>query len=367
MRSRRIWQRITSLLLTFVLIFTAAAVQPEAPAQAATATIVSQHGRLSVKGANLVDSHGQKFQLRGVSTHGINWDVGYPYVNKAAFKTLRDDWGVNAIRLAMYTSEYNGYCSGGDKAALRNKIYEGVRYATELGMYVIIDWHILSDGNPMSQLSEAKNFFNIMSKRYKDRRNIIYEICNEPNGCDWSTIKSYATQVIKTIRANDKNAVIVVGTPTWSQLGSDGTSNEVADNPITGYKNIMYSLHFYANEWSHNEYLPAKLSYARKKGIAVMVTEFGMSAASGGGGISKAYTGKWLTRLDNANVSYFCWSLSNKNESCSLLSSGTSKTSGWTTADLSDAGKYIRTKYRARRNAVENKAKISGSMVAFGN
>ena len=79
----------------------------------------------------------------------------------------------------------------------------------------------------------------------------------------------------------------------------------------------MYSLHFYANEWSHNRYLPAKLAYARKKGIAVIVTEFGMSAASGDGGISKTYTGKWLTRLNKANVSYFCWSLSNKNESAS--------------------------------------------------
>ena len=144
---------------------------------------------------------------------------------------------------------------------------------------------------------------------------------------------------------------IVVGTPTWSQLGSDGTGNEVADSPIKGYKNIMYSLHFYANEWSHNQYLPSKLSYARQKNLPVMVTEFGMSAASGGGGISKSSTGKWLRRLNKSNISYFCWSLSNKNESCSLLSSRTRKTSGWKTSDLSAAGKYIRSKYRARRRS----------------
>ncbi|MFR5027413.1 MAG: cellulase family glycosylhydrolase [Coprococcus sp.] len=46
------------------------------------------------------------------------------------------------MRLAMHTSEYNGYCSGGNQAQLRNQIYKGVKYATELGMYVIIDWHI---------------------------------------------------------------------------------------------------------------------------------------------------------------------------------------------------------------------------------
>lgn len=319
-------------------------------------TSVSAHGRLSVKNCDMVDSKGKKFQLRGISTHGINWDVGYPYVNKAAFKTLRDDWGVNAIRLAMYTSEYNGYCSGGNKKQLQNLIDKGVKYATDLGMYVIIDWHILSDGNPNTHLKEAKSFFNTMSKKYKKQKNVIYEICNEPNGCDWKVIKSYATQVIKTIRKNDKNSIIIVGTPTWSQLGSDGTHNEVANSPIKGYKNIMYSLHFYANEWSHNKYLPAKLNYARKKKIAVIVTEFGMSAASGNGGISTSETGKWLSRLDKANVSYFCWSLSNKNESCSLLSSNTKKTSKWSTKDLSKAGKYIRSKYRARKKALGKQA-----------
>lgn len=40
--------------------------------------------------------------------------------------------------LAMYTEEYNGYCSGGNQAELRKLINNGVKYATELGMYVII-------------------------------------------------------------------------------------------------------------------------------------------------------------------------------------------------------------------------------------
>lgn len=126
-------------------------------------------------------------------------------------------------------------------------------------------------------MQRQEDSLQLWQKKYKKQKNIIYEICNEPNGCDWKTVKRYASQVIKVIRKYDKKAIIVVGTPTWSQLGSDGTHNEVADNPIKGYKNIMYSLHFYANEWSHNRYLPAKLAYARKKGIAVIVTEFGMS------------------------------------------------------------------------------------------
>lgn len=98
--------------------------------------------------------------------------------------------------------------------------------------------------------------------------------------------------------------------------------------------------------------MPSKLDESRKKGLAVIVSEFGMSAASGNGGISTGSTGKWLKRLNKKNVSYFCWSLSNKKESCSLLASKTRKTGNWKTKDLSMAGKYIQSKYRARKKAL---------------
>lgn len=348
-------KRFQALLMVFTMMLVLFNTVPVTTAEAAS-TPVSKHGKLSVEGTNLVDSKGQPFQLRGISTHGINWDVGKPYVNKKAFKTLRDEWGVNAIRLAMYTEEYNGYCSGGSKSQLKKLINKGVSYATDLGMYAIIDWHILSDGDPNEHYSDAKKFFTAMAKKYKNYKNVIYEICNEPNGCSWKEIKSYAKKIIKAIRKYDKDAVIIVGTPTWSQLGSDGTSNEVADNPITGYDNIMYSLHFYASESSHNEYLPDKVEYAMEKGLPVIVSEFGLSEASGDGSINKTAANKWFQLLDKYNISYFCWSLSNKDESASLLKAGTKKTSGWKNSNLTAAGKYIKKKYLARKKKLGKKA-----------
>ena len=62
-----------------------------------------------------------------------------------------------------------------------------------------------------------------------------------------------------------------------------------------------------------------------------------MSDASGNGQISTINTGKWLKRLDQTNVSYFCWS------------PGSSKTGNWKKKDLSEAGRYLRKKYRAKR------------------
>ena len=300
----------------------------------AASTPVKKNGRLSVKGTRLVNSQGKTVVLKGVSTHGINW---FPqYVNKAAFKTLRDNWGVNCIRLAMYTEEYNGYCSGGNQAELRKLINNGMKYATELGMYVIIDWHILSDGNPVKNKKQAISFFKYMAKKYKNQNNIFYEICNEPNGgTSWNTIKSYASSVIKTIRKYDKKNIILVGTPTWSQ-----DVDVAADSPIKGYSNIMYTFHFYAA--THGDSYRQKVQAAIQKGLPVFVSEFGISESSGNGRIDKNEANKWMQFLKKNKISYVCWSLCNKNESCSLLKSSCSRTGNFKKSDLSQAGLWYK-------------------------
>ena len=300
----------------------------------AASTPVKKNGRLSVKGTRLVNSQGRAVVLKGVSTHGINW---FPqYVNKAAFKTLRDSWGVNCIRLAMYTEEYNGYCSGGNQAELRKLINNGVKYATELGMYVIIDWHILSDGNPVKNKKQAMSFFKYMAKKYKNQNNIFYEICNEPNGgTSWNRIKSYASPVIKTIRKYDKKNIILVGTPTWSQ-----DVDVAADSPIKGYSNIMYTFHFYAA--THGDSYRQKVQTAIQKGLPVFVSEFGISESSGNGRIDKNEANKWMQFLKKNKISYVCWSLCNKNESCSLLKSSCSRTGNFKKSDLSQAGLWYK-------------------------
>ena len=75
---------------------------------------------LHVSGTCLADENENPVQLYGMSTHGLSW---FPqYVTYETFQTLRDDWGTNCVRLAMYSGEYNGYCTGGDKEALKNLV-----------------------------------------------------------------------------------------------------------------------------------------------------------------------------------------------------------------------------------------------------
>ena len=291
-------------------------------------TPLEEHGALSVNGTNIIDENGEKFQLKGVSTHGLQW---YPqYVNKETFEYMRDNWKINAVRLAMYSDPNVGYNTN-----LHKIVENGVEYATDAGLYVIIDWHILSDGNPNTNKVAAINFFKEMAEKYKENNNVIYEICNEPNGdVQWERdIKPYAQDVIKEIREIDEDAIIVVGTPTWSQ-----DVDVVAKSPINGYENIMYTLHFYAA--THKDYLRQKLNTALNAGLPIFVTEFGICDASGNGAEDIEEANKWIDYLNSNNISWMCWNLSNKNESSSILKN-TEKLSNWTKEELSEEGKWL--------------------------
>ncbi|MDE6024583.1 MAG: cellulase family glycosylhydrolase [Lachnospiraceae bacterium] len=308
--------------------------QESKPAKAETGTPFDNHGKLSVKGTDIVDKNGKKYQLKGVSTHGIAW---FPdYVNKDAFKTFRDDWGVNLVRLAMYTDENSGYCTDGDKTYLKGLVDKGVQSATELGMYVIVDWHILHDLNPQVYKDEAKKFFEEMSSKYKDYENVIYEICNEPNGgTSWEDVKSYAEEIIPIIRANSPDAIIIVGTPNWSQ-----DVDVAANNPVKGYDNIMYAIHFYAA--THTDGIRNKVTTALSAGLPVFVSEFSICDASGNGAIDYNQASLWFDLIEKHNLSYAAWNVSNKDETSSLIKASCSKTSGWSENDLSETGVWLR-------------------------
>ncbi len=298
---------------------------------------VKKWGALQVKGTNLCTAAGTKVQLKGVSTFGIIWDEGRYNINLDAFKTLKS-WGTNVIRLAVYTEEYGGYCNNSDsveRKTLDDTIANAVGYATKLGMYVIIDWHILQDGNPNTHIKEAKQFFADYSNKYANYKNVIYEICNEPNGVGWSDVKSYADTIIPIIRENDSDAIILVGTPTWSQ-----DVDQVASNPVKNKKNVMYVVHFYAS--THKEWLRDKVTNALSAGTPVFVSEFSICDASGGGSIDYSSAAAWKKLINSKNISYVGWSLSNKAETSAIIKNSCSKHSGWTNSELSDTGVYLK-------------------------
>ncbi len=233
----------------------------------------------------------------------------------------------------MYTNEYGGYCAGGDREKLKQLVRDGVEEATNLGMYVIVDWHILSDCNPMTYKEEAKAFFTEMSAEFRSYDNVIYEICNEPQNSPWdSVIKPYAEEVIPCIRANDSDAIILVGTNTWSQDIDEVVGNQLDD------ANTMYVVHFYAG--THKDELRNRVKSALDAGIPVFVSECSISDASGNGSLDYESGQAWVDLLNSYQVSFVTWSLSNKEESSALLRPDCTSLSGWSDEELSDAGKW---------------------------
>ncbi|MBR4906921.1 MAG: glycoside hydrolase family 5 protein [Clostridia bacterium] len=292
----------------------------------------SSCGRLQVIDGKLCGKDGKPVMLRGVSFNGLI--TSESFLNDPLFEELSDA-GVNLLRLPVYTYGVGiiGYCTKGDKERHKQDIAAGVELTKNHDMYVIIDWHILSDGDPNTYLDEAKVFFAEMAETYGDCSNVLYEICNEPNGVDWQTVKRYAEQVIPVIREKDPDSVILVGNPDWSK-----DLKSVAADPLS-FDNILYSLHFYSA--THGQEYRDLTEQVSKSGLPVFVTEFGITAASGGHPRDKESADAWIDLLEREGISYCMWALSKAPEACSMIRSTVPKSSGFAQDDYTETGLWL--------------------------
>lgn len=316
-----------------------------------TDRIVDNNGQLSIDGTNIVNASGEPIQLTGMSTYGLN-AIG-SFLNADTVQTLVQDWGCDVIRLAMYTEgNSDGYIQDPDKYF--EKACEDIDLCIDNGVYVIIDWHILYDGDPNQYKTEAIDFFSRISAIYGNTPNIIYEICNEPNGqhfddesqaVDWeSSIRPYAVDLVSTIRENDPDNIIIVGTANWSQDVDLASLDPIDDD------NLMYTVHFYAG--SHGQEYRDKVQTAIDNGCAVFCTEWGTTSDTGAGELDLEESDAWLDFFDENNISWCNWSIggsatesSNALRFISNILTVEEKYQGhWPDEFLSDSGYYVRSR-----------------------
>ncbi len=290
---------------------------------------IKANGRLKVIGTKLCNEKGEPVQLKGMSTHGISW---FPrYTNAAALQTLKD-YGANVIRLAVYSEQNDSYTYA--KEENLNYLYNAVENALSINMYAIVDWHVLQEETPLTYKAQAKEFFQEVSSHYGNEPGIIYEICNEPNGATtWDEIVSYANEIIPVIRQNAPDAIIIVGTPDFSFDVQD-----VLNNPLN-YSNIMYTFHNYVDvTYTSTE----DMNWMQKKlqlDIPIFVTEWGITDNGTNSALYEDRAMKFVDFMEQNNISWCMWSISNKDEIYSMLKTSCNKYSGWTEADLTFSGK----------------------------
>ncbi|MFG1659652.1 cellulase family glycosylhydrolase [Micromonospora chersina] len=303
-------------------------------------TPVAINGQLRVCGVNLCNRYGRPIQLRGMSSHGLQWFANC--YNDASMDALAQDWQADLFRISMYVQE-QGYET--NPTGFTNQVNSLVDKAEARGLYALIDFHTLTPGDPMYNLDRAKTFFAAVSARNAAKNNVIYEITNEPNGVSWSTIRNYAEQVIPVIRANDPDAVVIVGTRGWSSLGvsEGGNSDEIVNNPVRA-DNIMYTFHFYAA--SHRDSYRNEVQRAASR-LPLFVTEFGTVTYTGDGAVDTASSTAWLDLLDRLKISYANWTYSDASEGSAAFRPGTCAGGTYAgTSVLTESGNFMRNRIR---------------------
>ena len=295
---------------------------PEEPTTRA-ANFVSRHGRLKVMGTQLLDQKGEKIALRGVS---FGWHSLWPrFYNEAAVEWLAQDFHCNVVRAAMGI-EVGEQCYKKDPAFSKAKVKAVVDGAIRAGIYVIIDWH-----SHNINLAEAEQFFGEVSKTYAKTPNVIYEVFNEPDQESWPEVKAYAEKIIRIIRVNDPENVILVGCPHWDQ-----DINLPAADPIRGQKNLMYTMHFYAA--THGQWLRDRTDAAIASGLPVFISESAGTEASGDGPLNPTAWQAYTDWMEAKGLSWITWSISDKDETCSMLRKSASATGPWRDTDLKESG-----------------------------
>ncbi|KAL3108019.1 hypothetical protein niasHT_014025 [Heterodera trifolii] len=302
----------------------------------ALSAVAPPYGQLSVSGTKLMGNSNQ------VALHGnsLFWSQWYPqFWNATTLKALKCTWNANVVRAAMGVDQ-GGYLS--TESSQYQLVTTVIEAAISLGIYVIVDWHVSA-----TYTDQAVAFFTKIAKAYGSYPHMIYETYNEPLALSWtSDLVPYHKKVIAAIRTYDTKNVIILGTPNWSQ-----DVDVAAANPITGYSNLMYTFHFYAGTHTVSG-LGAKLKTAYTKSLPIFVTEYGACESSGDGTIATSSMNEWWSFLDGYKISYCNWSVCNKGESCSALTTSASASNVGSSSYWTTSGKLIQAYYKEQSNGV---------------
>ena len=287
----------------------------------------------------------------------FGWHNLWPrFCNAECLGNLREAGFGRLYRAAIgsddFALEWNPGCDHGylDDKDLALKCFDSLAEgAIANGCYLIADWH-----SHLTHPEEAAEFFDYVSKKYADCPNIIYELFNEPvcfsfeenrSYADlgnpdamkayWQHLKAYSEKLIEIITANSHvHPLILVGCPSWDQR-----IDLPAEDPITSYDNVMYTVHFYAG--THKAELRSACDAALAKGTPIFISECAACDASGDGAIDAESWQEWSDWACSNGVSMVVWSVGDKNETCSIFTSEASSEGPWSDDVIKPWGKFI--------------------------
>ncbi|GEM_PF-6603 len=331
-------KKLIVLAVIFGLIAGAAFLLPKHK----TAPAAPEVPALQVNGTQLYAGE-EAVCFSGVS---YGWHNIWPrFYNEKSVATL-NAMGVKIVRAAIGSDDIaksdNPGIHGGYKEepeyALEH-LYNVIDGAIANGMYVIVDWH-----SHVTYKELAGEFFRTVASKYKGVPNVIYELYNEPvcfsfeDGSEnkyadlgnpekmdeyWAMLKDYAEYLIGEITAaSESEPLILMGCPSWDQR-----IDLPVKNPVEGYDNLMYTVHFYAA--THKDELRNATQAAVNAGLPVFISECAACEASGDGPMDMESWAAWDKLAKDNGISMMVWSLSDKDETCSMLTKEASSEGPW--------------------------------------
>ena len=274
--------------------------------------------RISVSNNDFVKENGETLVFRGLNTSDPDKLENQGLWNKAYFQEIKN-WGANIVRFPVHPTAWVKRGKENYLALLDH----GIKWAGELGLYVIIDWH--SIGNLQTEmyqsdmydttLKQTYDFWRTIAVRYgKNTTVAFYELFNEPTTynntlgtASWNEWKKINEQMITIIRANGGEGIPLVAGFNWAY-----ELTPVLNNPINA-KGIGYVSHPYPQkrEKPWEDQWTKDWGFVKEK-YPLMLTEIGFCGADDVGAhipviSDESYGDAITTYADEKDISYVVW------------------------------------------------------------
>ncbi len=268
---------------------------------------------IAVKGNRFVNPAGEPMLFRGMSVADPDKLAGQGRWNRELFVAVKA-MGANLVRLPVHPVAWRERTP----AAYLALLDQAVDWCTDLGIYVIIDWH--SIGNlkagmfqaPMYETSvpETMAFWRTIAQHYRGHHTVaFYELFNEPahysgmlGTMSWTEWRQLNEEMIGVIRFWDKERIPLVAGFDWAY-----DLNYLHYEPVRA-EGIGYVTHPYANKrgqpweprWEEN------FAFAAEH-YPIIATEIGFESKPGEA-IDDNHYGNRITRfLEQRGISWMAW------------------------------------------------------------
>jgi endoglucanase len=307
---------------------------------------------IKVEGNKFVNDKGEAILFRGLSISDPDKIERQGHWNKNHFEKVKE-LGTMVVRIPVHPVAWR------ERTPLKylELLDQAVEWCTDLGMYVIIDWHSIGNlemelfQNPMYNTSkqETYEFWRTIASHFRGHNTVaFYEIFNEPTiyrgqlgSMTWPEWKDINEKIILLIRAYDKNAIPLVAGLDWAY-----DLTPLNDDPINA-EGIAYVSHPY----EHKRKEPWEPKWEENFGFAadrypVMVTEFGFDIRPGQTMGPDHYGYKIIGYLESKGISWVCW--------CFDPEWGPRMMKSWDTYELTESGAFFK---KAMRGELESQKK----------